>query len=64
MINKCCICGKELDKDCIAANKKFLSKSIVKFMCLDCLADYLGTDVDSIIEKIKKFKEEGCVLFL
>ena len=60
----CCICKKELEKDAIPANRKLISKSLTKFMCIDCLADYLGTDSESVKEKIKKFKEEGCVLFL
>lgn len=28
-----------------------------------CLADYLGTTVGDLNEKIEEFKEEGCKLF-
>ena len=60
---KCCSCGKKIGKDDIGANKKLISKKATKFLCIDCLADYLGTDSESIVEKINKFKEEGCALF-
>lgn len=61
---KCIACDKEgLDKDTIGINKKLLGEDIVKFYCMDCLADYLGCDVQDILDKIEEFKEEGCKLF-
>lgn len=60
----CCSCGKDINKDEIGANKKLISKQIKNFLCISCLAKYLGTDEESIIDKIEQFKDEGCVLFI
>lgn len=54
---------KDLDNDTIAINKKLLGKEIKNFYCMDCLADYLGTTVEDLLEKIEDFKDEGCELF-
>lgn len=60
----CASCFKqELDKDTIALNKKLLGKNIENYYCLDCLAAYLDTTVEDLIDKIEEFKEEGCILF-
>ena len=61
---QCSVCGKQIGKDDIGANKKLISKTVTKFLCIDCLAEYLGTDSEYILEKISQFKEEGCVLFI
>lgn len=61
---KCVACFKDkLDKDTVALNKKLLGKNIDRFYCLDCLADYLNTTVEDLLDKIEEFKEEGCELF-
>lgn len=61
---KCIACGKQdLDKDCIGINKKLLGKSINNFYCMNCLAEYLGTSVNDLLDKIEEFKEQGCILF-
>lgn len=61
----CCIaCGKKkLDKDTIGINKKMIAEDVTTFYCMDCLADYLGCEVQDLIDKIEEFKEEGCKLF-
>ncbi len=60
----CIACFKEnLDKNTIALNKKLLGMEIENFYCLDCLADYLNTTVEDLLDKIEEFKEEGCTLF-
>lgn len=60
----CIACGKnKLDKDTIGINKKLLGEDVNSFYCMDCLADYLGCDVQDILDKIEEFKEEGCKLF-
>lgn len=61
--NKCKICGKELNKDCIALNKKLLNSDITEFLCLECLADNFDCTVEDLLIKIEEFKEEGCTLF-
>ena len=60
-----CIAGgkKCLDKNTIGINKKLLGEDITSFYCMDCLADYLGCEVQDILDKIEEFKEEGCKLF-
>ena len=63
-IYNCIACGKKnLDKDTIGINKKLLGEDGKNFYCMDCLADYLGCDVQDILDKIEEIKEEGCKLF-
>lgn len=64
-MKKICIsCGIDnLDKNTIGINKKLLGEKIDKFYCMDCLAGYLDTTVDELLEKIEDFKEDGCKLF-
>lgn len=60
----CVACGKEIsEKDTIGINKKLLGKKVKTFYCMPCLANYLGTTEEDLIEKIEEFKEEGCKLF-
>lgn len=60
----CISCFKQdLEKDTIALNKKLLGKNIENYYCLDCLASYLNTTVEDLMDKIEEFKEEGCTLF-
>lgn len=62
---KCIACGKtDLDKDTIGINRKLLGEDVSTYYCMDCLADYLGCEVQDILDKIEEFKEEGCKLFL
>ena len=61
---KCVACGRtDLDKDTIGINKKLLGEAVSTYYCMDCLADYLGCEVQDILDKIEEFKEEGCKLF-
>ena len=61
----CCSCGKEsLSRDEVGICKKLLGTKARNFFCIDCLASYLDTTVDELLERIEEFKEEGCKLFL
>lgn len=61
---ECSSCKKKpLSKNEIGICKKLLRKSPKSYFCLDCLASYLDTTVDDLVEKIEEFKEEGCKLF-
>ena len=61
---ECIACGKtDLSKDTVGVNIKLLGENIKSFYCMDCLADYLGCEVQDILDKIEEFKEEGCKLF-
>lgn len=60
----CVSCGeKNLNKNTIGINKKLLGSSIANYYCLECLAEYLDTSVEDLIEKIEEFRDEGCKLF-
>lgn len=60
----CIACDKmKLNKDTVGINKKLLGTNINNFYCMDCLAEYLGTTVTELLEKIEEFKEDGCTLF-
>ena len=64
IINECSSCRKKpLSKDEVGICKKMLGTNKKTFFCLDCLASYLDTTVDDLVEKIEEFKEEGCKLF-
>lgn len=61
---ECVACYKKnLDKNTIGINKKLLGTDMIHFYCMDCLADYLNTTVEELLEKIEEFKEDGCKLF-
>jgi uncharacterized protein YlaI len=34
---KCRICEEEVDKNTIGLNKKFISRSLTHFLCINCL---------------------------
>ena len=61
---RCCNCGREItSRNIIGLNKKLLDEGTKVFYCLDCLAEYMETDTELLMEKIKEFKEQGCKLF-
>ena len=61
---ECVACRKIiLDKNTLGINKKMLGSNAKTYYCMECLADYLGTTVEDLNEKIEEFKEEGCKLF-
>ncbi len=60
---KCNQCDSPVTKDLVALNKKLLGRTIKKYLCLDCLADYLSATTDDLLIKITEFKEQGCDLF-
>ena len=62
--SKCNCCGKKtLSKDMIALNLKLLGRNTEARYCMKCLANYLETDVKTLEEQVKQFKDEGCNLF-
>ena len=64
MLNpNCNQCDSPLNKDLVALNKKLLGRTIKKYLCLECLADYLGATTVDLEIKITEFKEQGCDLF-
>lgn len=63
-MEKCFYCNEELLKDDTALCKKMLGKKIRQYFCREHLAEVLGTDVETLTEKVEQFKEEGCTLFI
>lgn len=59
----CYNCGQLLIKDVIALNRKLLGRSIKRFLCLKCLAEYFNCTEEDLRRKIEEFKEQGCSLF-
>jgi len=60
----CFICGREnLSHIEIGLNKKLIKRNIEKFMCMQCLADYLEISTEDLAERIQEFKNAGCALF-
>jgi 3'-phosphoadenosine 5'-phosphosulfate sulfotransferase (PAPS reductase)/FAD synthetase len=59
-----CKCGRWVAGQTIALNKKFLGRNTQKFMCIDCLAKFLGTTREVLFDRIRDFIEiEKCELF-
>ena len=64
MKHECISCGVLVEeKDIIGINKKLLGRNIGKFYCMDCLAAYLDTIVEDLLEMIEEFRDAGCGLF-
>ena len=62
---KLCIeCNKALTKDEVALNKKIIDKNTKEFLCLDCMSESFGCEVEDLQIKIDEFKEQGCTLFI
>lgn len=60
----CYVCKHKVEKDDVSLCKKMLGKKTRQFFCREHLAEFLGTDIESLSQKIEQFKEEGCTLFL
>lgn len=60
----CKKCGAKLFQDDIAIYKKLILRTADEFLCIDCLAEYLGVSREAIEQKIRYFRESGtCALF-
>ncbi|MBF0233947.1 MAG: hypothetical protein HQK65_13045 [Desulfamplus sp.] len=60
----CYVCGKEkISKNEIGLTKKLLDINDGAYYCLDCLAEQLEVDTDFLLERVKEFKSQGCILF-
>lgn len=60
----CDECSCKVEKKIVALNKKLISRNMKQFLCINCLANYLGTSTEELDNKIKQFVEEGCELFI
>lgn len=60
----CVHCNRLIAGQTIALNKKVLGRGVQKFMCFDCLVEYLGTTREILFQRIHDFIEiEKCELF-
>ena len=59
----CMECGRALTHDEIGLHKKMINRGSVQFMCITCLAAYYGTTEEHMRERIRHFREQGCLLF-
>ena len=60
----CYVCGKQnLNKSEIGLMKKLLNRDVKTYYCLDCLAEYLEVDTETLLDKVEEFKAQGCDLF-
>ena len=58
------MCGKNpLTKDEIGIVKKLIDPNTKDYYCISCFSDYLGCDVQDLLDKIEDFKDDGCKLF-
>jgi hypothetical protein len=63
-VKNCSVCEKQgIEKNEVGICQKLLGRKIEKFFCMVCLADYLDTTVEALLEKIEFFKADGCALF-
>ncbi len=60
---KCFKCGKELEINAAALNKKYFGLGTQKFYCMACLAEVFGITVQELGQKIDYYKSTGCTLF-
>ena len=60
---KCYLCESELNKVEIGLSKKFMGRSMTRFYCINCLAEYLDISVEDLLAKVEDFKLQGCALF-
>lgn len=59
----CRQCQKQVTRDEIGLNKKFINRGIDRYFCMDCLARHLDVSTRLLEMKIKQFREMGCTLF-
>lgn len=62
-MSKCIKCSCPLSSDDIGLHKKLINRGAKEFLCKKCLAEHFKCDIKLLDEKIKQFKESGCVLF-
>ena len=60
---RCKKCGKTLSYDEIGIHKKMINRGATEFFCLSCLAEETGSTEEKLKERIRHFREQGCMLF-
>ena len=62
-VRHCSQCDKRLTKDEVGLYRKLVDDDAESPLCLRCVAEWFGCDVEDLLDKIEEFKDEGCVLF-
>ena len=63
--DKCAVCGRTLTADEVGLYRRLICRSAESgFLCLTCLAARFSCGEDLLRDKIKKFREAGCTLFI
>jgi hypothetical protein len=60
---ECGCCNQVPEKVAIALCKKLLGRNLRYYLCLKCLANYLDTTEEHLLDLAEEFKREGCTLF-
>jgi hypothetical protein len=59
----CKQCGQLLRSDEISIYRRLVYRDAEEFLCIECLAQYLGVNTAVIEQRIAYFKKIGCTLF-
>jgi hypothetical protein len=60
---ECKECGNALSPLDIGATKKLINRGAEEFFCIPCLAKHFWVEEDMILQKIKEWRAQGCMLF-
>ena len=60
---ECKECGSTLSPLDIGATKKLINRGAEEFFCIPCLAKHFGVEENMILQKIKEWRAQGCMLF-
>ncbi len=61
--SRCLRCGNALTPDDTGAHRKLVNRGATAFICVRCLAGFLGVTEPFLREKIEYFRASGCTLF-
>ncbi len=59
----CKQCDQKLKSDEMAIYRRLVYRDAEEFLCIECLAKYLGVNTAVIEQRIAYFKKIGCTLF-
>ena len=60
---QCIGCGRELNVIDIGLHKKLVNRGATEYLCKACLAEKFEVTVELLDQKVKEFREYGCLLF-
>jgi uncharacterized protein YlaI len=60
---KCTSCDRELNVIDIGLTKKLINRGATSFLCKKCLAVKFKVTEELLDQKVREFRDYGCVLF-